>query len=618
MDVLSGPQLGCRILDRGGAEFLVWAPRAANVELRVVEPSEQRISMREARRGYFHAVVNGVAPGDLYCYRLDDRVERPDPASRLQPRGVHGPSAVTDLRFGWSDGDWKGLALEDYIFYEIHVGTFTPEGTFDGVGRRLDDLVELGVTAIELMPVGQFPGGRNWGYDGVYPFAAHASYGGPAGLQRLVDTCHRRGVAVALDVVYNHLGPEGNYLGDFGPYFTDRYRTPWGDAVNYDGAGSDDVRRYFIENALGWITDFHVDALRLDAVHAIVDNSATPFLEELSAAVHERAQTLGRRVQVIAESDRNDARLVRKRGRGGWGLDGVWNDDLHHAVHTLLTGERSGYYEDFGTVEDLGRAFTDRFAYSGQYSRFRRRRQGNFAGDIAPRRFVVFSQNHDQTGNRMLGERLSALGTLEDLKLAAGVVLLGPFLPLLFMGEEYGERAPFLYFTSHGDAALIEAVRRGRKQEFAAFEWRGEPADPQDEETFLRSKITWEAATSPEQRTLREFYREAIRLRRRTPAIAGKESETMEVSVQGGQKAVVLRRKSGTSEALAAFHFGERDEEIGLPTCSASWEKALDSAEPRWQGRGSAAPARIEASGEPAKVTASARSVFVYLRNEAS
>ncbi len=618
MNLGSGPKLGCTTLASGGAEFFVWAPRAAKVELRVVEPSERRIAMRHAGRGYYHALVNEISPGDLYFYRLDDRVDRPDPASRLQPRGVHGPSAVTDLSFDWNDSGWKGPALEDYLFYEIHVGTFTQEGTFDGVARKLDDLAELGVTAIELMPVAQFPGARNWGYDGVYPFAVHASYGGPEGLQRLVDACHRRGLAVALDVVYNHLGPEGNYLSEFGPYFTDRYRTPWGEAVNFDGAESDEVRRYFIENALDWITDFHVDALRLDSVHAIVDNSATPFLEELCASVHERARALGRRVQVIAESDRNDARLVRERERGGWGLDAVWNDDLHHALHTLLTGERAGYYADFGAILDLGRAFTDRFAYSGQYSAFRRRRQGNFAGDIPARRFVVFSQNHDQTGNRMQGERLSALGSFEELKLAAGVILLGPFLPLLFMGEEYGERAPFLYFVSHGDPDLVEAVRRGRKQEFAAFDWRGEPPDPQDEGTFLRSKLGWELASSPSNRALREFYRETIRLRRQTLAIAGKHSETVQVSVQPEGKAVAIRRKSDGSEVLVAFHFGEHETAVELPAGEGCWEKAFDSAEPRWQGRGSAAPARIEASGEPTIVTASERSFFVYVRSEAS
>ncbi|MDE3136016.1 MAG: malto-oligosyltrehalose trehalohydrolase [Acidobacteriota bacterium] len=606
-----GPQLGCTVLGGGRAGFLVWAPRAEKVELHIAEPDERRIEMRAAGRGYHHVVAEDVAPGSLYFFRLDDRAERPDPASRLQPLGVHGPSAVVDPNFEWGDAGWRGLPLEDYLLYEIHVGAFTPEGTLDAIVERLDDLRDLGVTAIELMPLAQFPGTRNWGYDGVHPFAVQASYGGPRSLKRLVDACHRRAMAVALDVVYNHLGPEGNYLSEFGPYFTDRYRTPWGEAVNFDGPWSDEVRRYFIENALVWITDFHIDALRLDAVHAIVDPSARPFLEELGAPVHQRAAELGRRVQVFAESDRNDARLVRERDRGGLGLDGSWNDDFHHAVHALLTGERNGYYLDFGSVADLAKALHENFVFSGQYSAYRRRSHGNSASDIPASRFVVFAQNHDQVGNRMLGERLSTLVSFEHLKLAAGLTLLSPFLPLLFMGEEYGETAPFLYFVSHNDRDLIEAVRRGRREEFAAFGWSGAPPDPQAESTFLRSKIDWQLRSAPRNSALCQFHRELIRLRRSLPALGGRNAEKLQAIAQEEERALVISRSCGSSEAFLAFHFGGEATHIAVPAEPGVWEKEIDSADERWLGAGTAAPERFE-SGPRRTLTLAAKSFVVY------
>jgi maltooligosyltrehalose trehalohydrolase len=412
-------------------------------------------------------VVQGVKPGTRYFYRLDGNTERPDPASKFQPEGVHGPSQVIDPHFVWEELHWSGIPFSHYVLYELHVGTFTAQGTFDAIVPHLDELKDLGITSIEIMPVAQFPGDRNWGYDGVYPGAVQNSYGGPEGLKRLIDACHQRGLAVTLDVVYNHLGPEGNYLCDFGPYFTDRYHTPWGAAINFDGPDSDAVRRFFIENALSWVTEFRLDALRLDAVHGIFDFSALHFLQELAAAVHEQAERLNRRIYVIAESDLNDVRLVSSPELGGYGLDAQWNDDFHHALHTLLTGERTGYYEDFGRIQDLAKAFAEGFVYSGAYSPARRRRHGNTSKDLAADRFVVCAQNHDQVGNRLKGDRLSALVSFEGLKLAAAVVLLSPFIPLLFMGEEYGETAPFPYFVSHSDPDLIEVVRRGRRAEFA-------------------------------------------------------------------------------------------------------------------------------------------------------
>ncbi|HLO09782.1 MAG TPA: malto-oligosyltrehalose trehalohydrolase, partial [Desulfobacteria bacterium] len=521
-----------------------------------------------------------------------------DPASRFQPQGVHGPSMVIDPdAFSWVGLEWRGIPLSSYILYELHVGTYTPEGTFDAVIPRLDSLVGLGITAVELMPVSQFPGRRNWGYDGVFPFAVQESYGGPEGLKRLVDACHLRGLAVVLDVVYNHLGPEGNYLSDFGPYFSDRYRTSWGSAVNFDGPFSDEVRRFFQENALYWLREFHVDALRLDAIHGIMDFSASPFLSELAGAVSDLRKEGGRMMYLIPESDLNDARIVMPRDEGGYGLDAQWSDDFHHALHTLLTGERDGYYGDFGGIGHLGRAFTDGFVYSGQYSAFRKRRHGNPSRHLPAGKFVVFAQNHDQVGNRMRGERLARLVCFESLKLAAGVVLLSPFLPLLFMGEEYGEVAPFLYFVHHGDTCHIEAVRKGRKEEFAAFGWKGEIPDPQDEDTFLRSRPDPALQESGNHARLLELHRELIRIRKTDPVLSRTDREGMEVSSFEKENALVVLRRNGPAQAAAVFHFGDTPATLTLSLPVGRWGKVLDSSDARWGGPGGEAPERPDPGG---------------------
>lgn len=590
-------RLGATSLGEDRCRFLVWAPFAEKVEVRLVAPRPRVATLDREARGYHHAVVEGAAPGSLYVYRFDGGTERPDPASRSQPQGVHGPSQVVDPQFPWADAPWIGPRLQDYVLYELHVGAFTPEGTFDAIIPRLPDLVDLGVTAIELMPVAQFPGSRNWGYDGVFPFAVQDSYGGPDGLRRLVDACHRQGLAVVLDVVYNHLGPEGNTLGDFGPYFSGRYRSPWGPALNFDGPESDEVRRFFVENALAWVTDYHVDALRLDALHAILDLSAEPFLAELAAAVHEEAERLGRRVYLIGESDLNDPKLIRPPALGGYGLDAQWNDDFHHALHALLTGERTGYYEDFGTVAHLARAFTDAYVYAGQYSASRRRRHGAPARDLPAHTFVVFAQNHDQAGNRMRGERLSALVPFEALKLAAAVVLLSPYLPLLFMGEEYGETAPFPYFISHSDPALVEAVRGGRREEFAAFRWQGEPLDPQDEGTFLAAKLDHRLREQGAHRILREYYRELLHLRRNVPALARRQPESLEARAFEEERVLFVRRGAEGEAAAAVFHFGDAPAPVSVSLPAGRWIKRLDSAEARWGGTGSALPERLSSDG---------------------
>jgi maltooligosyltrehalose trehalohydrolase len=606
--------LGATCLDNGETRFRVWAPKARSLSVVLFsEETSRTVPLKREENGYFAGTVGETAAGDLYLYRFEDGTERPDPASRSQPRGVHGPSRIVDPRSTfWKDGQWQGIPLEDYLLYELHVGTFTMEGTFAAVIPRLDDLVELGVTAIELMPVAQFPGERNWGYDGAFPFAPQNSYGGPEGLKNLVDACHRRGLAVVLDVVYNHLGPEGNYLGSFGPYFTDRYRTPWGEAINFDGPDSDEVRRFFIGNALYWVTEYHVDALRLDAIHGIFDFSARHILRELTEAVHREGQRLGRTVPVIAESSLNDVRTVTAVHRGGHGLDAQWNDDFHHALRTLLTGEKSGYYMDFGDFSQLAKAFAEGFVYSGEYSPYRRRRHGISSAAVAPSRFVVFSQNHDQVGNRMRGERLSSQVSPDKLKLAAGAVLLSPCIPLLFMGEEYGESAPFPYFIHHGEAELIEAVRQGRTEEFAAFAWEGEIPDPQAKSTFLAAKINPGQRRDGMHRTLFEFYRQLIRLRKERPSLKTLRRETMDLVPFPSEKVLALRRRDGADETLALFHFGAGEQTVSIPTGHNSFRKLLDSADEEWGGSGPLAAAELAAEAEVTKVRLGPWSFVLY------
>jgi maltooligosyltrehalose trehalohydrolase len=504
----------------------------------------------------------------------------------MQPEGVHGPSEVIDPRFEWHDGQWSGLPIEKYLIYELHVGTFTSDGTFQAVIPHLDHLAELGITAIELMPIGQFPGSRNWGYDGAYPFAVQNSYGGPAGLKTLVDACHSRGMAAILDVVYNHLGPEGNYLSQFGPYFTDRYKTPWGTAINFDGAHSDEVRHFFIANALEWITDYHFDALRLDAVHAILDHSALNFLEELAQAVHAQAAALNRRIYLIAESALNDTRLIRPSKLGGYDLDAQWNDDFHHSLHSLLTQECEGYYADFGGFRHMVQAFSEGFVYAGCYSVSRGRRHGNSSREVPPGKFIVYAQNHDQIGNRMLGERLSSLVSFEALKLASALVLLSPFIPLLFMGDEYGETAPFQYFVSHSDPQLIEAVRRGRREEFSSFKWQGQPPDPQDEATFLGSKLDHSLKHDGHHRVLLSFNKELMRLRRSLPALSHLSKNEMDVIGLEAENMLAVRRWKGESEVLMIFNFDGSQIHRSQKVPDGTWHKRLDSADSRWLGGG--------------------------------
>ena len=519
----------------------VWAPRARLVE---VQSGGQRVAMTPAEGGWHEVDTAALGAGDDYSLVLDGGDPLPDPRSAWQPHGVHGPSRVVDhARFTWTDAAWRGRALADTVVYEVHTGAFTAAGTFDAAIERIDHLVDLGVGAVEIMPVAAFPGSRGWGYDGVELYAVQDSYGGPDGLKRFVDACHAAGLAVVLDVVYNHLGPDGNVLGRFGPYFTDKHRTPWGDAINFDGPGSDEVRRFVVDNALMWLRDYHVDGLRLDAVHAITDTSALHILEEVAGAVHALADELGRRLWVIAESDLDDPRIVADRERGGYGVDAQWSDDFHHAMHASLAGETSGYYADFGAVGDVAEALTGVFVRAGEHSRFRDRRHGRPVGDLPGTRFLGYMQNHDQVGNRARGERSGALMSTGRLHIAAALVVLGPFVPMLFMGEEWAASTPFQYFTDHQDEQLAAAVSEGRRAEFASFGWRpDEVPDPQDPATFARSKLDWSERGTGVHADLLRWHRDLVALRMRTATLRdGDRSRTL-VTYDEAARTLVMRR----------------------------------------------------------------------------
>ena len=553
----------------GATTFTVWAPNARTLGLRVHTGSAAGDhSLARDERGVFTTTIPGVHPGDDYAYRIDGGVERPDPVSRWQPDGVHGPSRVVDPdAFAWTDQAWKGIEMPDFVIYELHVGTFTPAGTFDAIIPRLAALRELGVTVIELMPIAQFPGERNWGYDGVQLYAPQNSYGGPDALKRLVNAAHAEGLAVALDVVYNHVGPEGNYLAEFGPYFTHVYRTPWGPAVNYDGPHSDEVRHFIIENACYWVREFHVDALRLDAIHGIFDFRAVHLTEALTERVHRTATTLGRRVQIIAESDLNDPRLLRPVEVGGYAMDAQWSDDFHHAVHVALTGERAGYYQGFaehGDIRAIADALARRFVFQGQYASHRQREHGAPAGDVSAEHFVVYLQNHDQVGNRAAGERLGALVSPRAREVGAALLLLAPYVPLIFMGEEYGEPSPFLYFVSHADRDLVESVRRGRRREFESFGWEGEVPDPQAIETFERSRIHFELGREGAHAAVRAMYRELLAIRRAEPALRPGAAR-ITVRSDAGARWIAMRLDAPPARSLLAlFNLGAEACQIPL------------------------------------------------------
>ncbi|MFP4473136.1 MAG: malto-oligosyltrehalose trehalohydrolase [Candidatus Omnitrophota bacterium] len=580
----------------GQCSFRLWAPLKKSVSVRLFDP-DRIIDLQKDELGYWTAKAEEIEPGTAYLYVIDGENEYPDPASLFQRDGVNQPSTVFDHgAHSWEDGGWQGIPVPEMIIYELHIGTFTHEGTFDAAAERLSDLKDLGVNAVEIMPVAQFPGERNWGYDGVHPFSVQNSYGGPDGLKRLVDRCHQEGLAVILDVVYNHLGPEGNYLGEFAPYFTERYRTPWGQAVNFDGPYSDGVREYFIQNALYWFKYLHIDALRLDAVHGIYDFGAKHILKDLAERTARLSGNLGREFYLIAESDLNDIRIIGTPETGGYGLQAQWLDDFHHAVRAVLTGEQSGYYQDFGRIGQLAKACKEGFVYSWEYSAYRRKTFGSSSAGYPPQQFVSFIQNHDQVGNRMLGERLSALTDREGLKLAAALMILSPHIPLLFMGEEYGETAPFLYFISHIDEDLVEAVRKGRKEEFSSFKWSGEPPDPQAVKTFQQCRLNWDKRQQKPHAMVYAFYKELIRLRKCSPLFQHLTCENIQVDCDERERWLSLCYSGDESRLLAVFNFDHQAQVTWrVPDQAAGYVKVLDSADTQWGGPGASAPGELPA-----------------------
>jgi maltooligosyltrehalose trehalohydrolase len=581
--------IGVNFNEQNEAEIIVWSPTAEQVAIVV---DEEKMELNREELGYWCIKTEKIKPGTRYKFLLNNKDQYPDPASLSQPGGVHDKSEAFDLKkFHWSNEQkWHNIPLEDYIIYELHTGTFTPEGTFAAIEKKIDHLISLGVTAIEIMPVAQFPGNRNWGYDGVFPFAVQNSYGGAKDLQHLVNACHEKGLAVILDVVYNHLGPEGNYLGVFGPYFTDKYKTPWGNAINFDDAWCDGVRRYFIENALMWFRDFHIDALRLDAVHAIKDFGPVHILQEIKKYVDELMKATGRKHYLIVELDLNDNRFINPLKKGGYGMDAQWVDEFHHALRVTATGEQIGYYSDFTGIENLAKAYKDAYVYDGQFSPHRKKTFG-IKTENEGKQFIVFSQNHDQVGNRMLGERTSGLVSFEMQKLLAAAVVISPYLPMLFMGEEWSEPNPFLYFVSHTDKDLADAVRKGRKEEFAAFHIQGEAPDPVAENTFLQSKLQWNLPKEGRHKIMLDYYKELIQLRKTNPVLKELNRENLEVITYKEQNSLLVKRWSEKEKLVCFLNFSKEPQSIryNQQLCN----KIFDSADIKWNGF-SSAPNQIQ------------------------
>jgi maltooligosyltrehalose trehalohydrolase len=603
---------GAILLNDKTCRFTIWAPLRNTMRIHVVDP-ELKADMQKDEDGYFTVTLQNIKPGTRYFFMPDGEGDIPDPASHYQPETVHGPSQVVDhTNFQWTDDLWKGLPFKELVIYEIHVGTFTKDGTFQAIIPRLDDLRDVGVNALELMPVTQFPGNRNWGYDGVFPYAVQNSYGGPDGLRKLVDACHQKGIAVFLDAVYNHVGPEGNYFSRFGPYFNNKYSTPWGGAINYDGEWSDGVRDYFSRNALYWFAYYHIDGLRLDAVHMLFDNGAVHFWHYLNEKVSALSLRLGRPLYLIAESDFNSPRVVNSPAVGGYGFTAQWLDDFHHALYVLVHKKGRERYIDFGTMQQLSKAYTDGFVHSGEYVSFRKRRHGTSSAGIAGDKFVVFNLNHDQVGNRPLGERLCVLVDNERLKLATAALMFAPYVPMLFMGEEYADRSPFFYFVSHSDPALVEAVRKGRKEEFKDFGTGGESPDPQDEKTFTASKLQWDKRKEGSHMTMLLWHKTLIGFRKQTPAMRNFTKNDVRTHVIDQNALIVYRQEvGGKNPVICLMNFSEAMIECAFPY-DGSWVKLLDSRAPEWNENGKVVdlmPATITAQ---AKISIMPLSATVY------
>ncbi len=588
---LKNRSIGVNIIE-GITRVLLYAPDANMVE--IIFDDEKKFQLIKTKYGYWNVEIPENLDGRLYKFKLDDKQELPDPASSLQPQGVHAHSQVVDLDFKWTDQQWQNHPQHDYIIYELHTGCFSPEGNFKGIIQKLDHLKKLGINAIELMPIAQFPGERNWGYDGVYPFAVQNSYGGPKAFQEFVNICHEKDIAVIVDVVYNHFGPEGNYTESFAPYFTDKYKTPWGKAINFDDAWCDGVRNFFIENALMWLRDFHVDALRLDAVHAIKDHSPEHILSEIKKTKDDLETITGRRYYLIAEVDLNDPKFINPTSMGGYGMNAQWIDEFHHALRVSAGEKPAGYYSDFSGVEHLAKAYQDAYVFDGQFSSHRKKIFGRKSTNEGEQ-FVVFSQNHDQVGNRMLGERSAVLYSFEMQKLLAGAIMVSPFLPMLFMGEEWGETNPFLYFVDHGDKDIAEAVRNGRKKEFADFH-RGEDApDPLALSSYQQSKLQWNLLNEEKHQAMFRFYREIISIRKKYPSLKNLLRKQLHVECNKQAKTILLHRWHQDESTISLLNFSKRQQFIMPPSYSKQWFRILDSAHPFWLGP-AATPSIIKAN----------------------
>jgi maltooligosyltrehalose trehalohydrolase len=574
--------IGVNFNAAGLAEIKIWSPLSASVELILKEG--ERSSLEKGEMGYWLLTTEKVKPGSLYKISVDGKDPLPDPTSLSQPEDVHSWSRAENLAmFNWTDTAWKNVPQDQFIIYEMHTGTFSPSGNFNGIVDKLDYLKDLGITAIEIMPVGQFPGSRNWGYDGVYPFAVQHSYGGAEGLQQLVNACHEKGIAVILDVIYNHLGPEGNYLPQFGPYFTEKYHTPWGQALNFDDAWCDGVRDYFIENALMWFRDFHIDALRMDAVHAIKDFGPTHIIKEIRQHTDLLAKNNGRDFYLIAEMDLNDPVFINPYEKCGFGADGQWIDEFHHALRVASGQPREGYYSDFNGVSDLAKSYTDAYVYDGQFSHHRKKLFGKKTYNEG-NQFVVFSQNHDQIGNRMLGERSSQLVSFEMCKLMAAAVFISPYLPMLFMGEEWAESNPFLFFISHTDKELAAIVNKGRKEEFSYFNWQGEPPDPRLEKTFTDSMLQWNLTDTEPHRTMLRYYKNLISLKKTLPAFGNTNRAAIDANANEEKKMVFVERWSDNQDLYCILNFSDQAQDIPTDD-SKTYTKVFASSDAEWGGK---------------------------------
>lgn len=572
--------LGGHYLSENKAHFLVWAPRAKRVNIHLIQEN-RFVAMDSLEQGYFGKIIENLPQNTLYQYQLDGGQSYPDPASRYQPDGVHGPSQVINIPTNTSA--WPGLDLEQFIIYELHVGTFTPEGNFDALITRLDYLKDLGITAIELMPVSQFPGTRNWGYDAVFPFAIQNTYGGPLAYQKLINACHQKGLAVIQDVIYNHLGPEGNVFNQFGFYFTEKHTTPWGNAINFDDTHHEAVRRYVCENLLYWFETFQVDALRLDAVHAIKDDSSYHIFQQMTDTLATYQHRTNRKVYLIAESDLNDVKLIKTKQENGYGFDAQWNDDFHHALHTVLTAEHIGYYADFGQLGQLAKALEQGYVYTGEYSKHRGKVHGTLCRDLPAKRFVIYAQTHDQVGNRATGDRLATLISFAQCKLAGGLYLLSPYLPQLFMGEEWGETAPFLYFIDHSDKELIANVQKGRQAEFP--DAIKDLTNPQAKAAFLGSKIRWDRSSDPKQQALFGFYQILIQLRKSEAALQVLSKQGMRVVYDESSKWLYFTRSYQNETVFVMANFSDQAAMLPPDCPKDTWQCLLSSEEKRWLGQ---------------------------------